>query len=391
MKKFFYFGLMLFGMFAFSACSSDSDDDEESDGYGVPSDSEAKPAPEVTSNTVVIPNISAPYVEQGTDGAIGNINMTGIKGLDGDWLNLAGTGTSDQNIWMSIDGKPKAISIVNGNDTRAAQKGMADIVFLVDDSGSMYEEADSIAKQIVQWSKVLDQTVDCRFGCVGYGNNYECVDGGIDMNTVDSLYLFLNDRGNGGYLHGTSRTMGFWGSQAERLSAARSQYQHYGYNECGGVALHFADEQFTFRDGANRIYLNFTDEPNQPQGNPKWSVESVNAASQDYNWNPAKGTIHTIWSESPDTTYFYNERAYYNEKPWRMSQYTGGISLFTDRYFTNFKLDNIEVTAAIVSSYILRFNITDDLKDGLHNIIITIKDNNGNQAVKEFPNVSFSF
>ncbi len=388
--------MLFIGALSFAACSSDDDEDDSPVSItGIPDDSQAGEAPVVTTNTVAIPNISAPYIEQGTNGAVGNINFTGIKGLDGDFLNLAGTGAEGQNIWMTIDGKPKSITIVNGADvTRAAAKGLADIVFLIDDSGSMDQEADSVAKQIVNWSKVLAKTVDCRFGCIGYGATSDAIDGAMDLNIIDSLDYFLNERSNNWYgkVTGTYRTVGFWGPNADRLQDSVANYDHYGYSECGGVALHFADEQFSFRDGANRIYLNFTDEPNQPDGKTEWSVESVNPQNmQDYNWNPSKGTIHNIISE--DTTYFFawdSERLYYSEKPWLMSEYTGGITLFTNESFNEFKLDDIEVTAAIVSSYILRFNITDDLKTGNHDIIITVKDNKGNQATKEFKNVTFN-
>lgn len=397
------------------SCSSDDKNPPENPPVqppvinGVPSDEAAGQAPEVTANTVTIPNISAPYVEVGSEGAIGNISMTGIKGLDGEFMKLIGTSQADQNIWMTIDGKPKSIAIVNGNEatTKAAAKGLADIVFLVDDSGSMGEEADSIAKQIMQWSKVLEQTVDCRFGCVGYGANYSAIDGAMNLNVVDSLEYYLNQRKSSYYygsstVRGTYRTQGFWGADSARLSDNVANYDHQGYYECGVTALYYADKEFTFRDGANRIYLNFTDEPNQPDRKSQWSVETLNPKDSlgIYNWNPSKGTVHSIYSESDTLNYigpngyYYpanKQSLYYNEAPWLMSDYTGGITLFTNPYFREFRLDNIEVTAAIVSTYILRFNITDELRNGLHTIEIIIKDSNNNQAKKKFENVSFNF
>lgn len=61
----------------------------------------------------------------------------------------------------------------------------------------------------------------------------------------------------------------------------------------GGIMLHYADENFTFREGANRFYVYFTDEPNQPGGNAPWSVLTVNKDSGDYNWDSSKGVVYT--------------------------------------------------------------------------------------------------
>ena len=404
MKKIYWLGLMLLSAsFVFVACSSDDDNDEKINKWGVYIDNEAGDAPVVTSNIVIIPNVSSPYVENGSNGNIGNITLTGIKGVDGEYLVLKGTGEKDQNVWLTIDGKSKSIAIVNADDvTRASTKGLADIVFLVDNSGSMDEEADSIAKQVLAWSNVLASTVDCKFGCVGYGDNYYGVDGGMDLADVSVLSEFLNDRES--YNYGTYRTYGFYGDKAEVLKDSALKYNGTYYNgsyyECGGLALHFADELFSFREGANRIYINFTDEPNQPNGYKQWSVETLNSNHELYNWNSSKGTVHTVYSESdtlaykgPDGWYYrYNEQYPFTEyeKPWAMSEYTGGSTIFADYNFEGVTLNGLEVTAAILSTYIIRFNITDDLRTGTHTIRIIVKDKNGSQAVKEFEKVVFT-
>ena len=347
MKKIYWFGLMLLSAsFVFVACSNDDDNDEKINKWGVYIDSEAGDAPVVTSNNVTIPNVSSPYVESGSNGSIGNISLTGIKGVDGEYLVLKGTGEKDQNVWLTIDGKSKTIAIVNADDvTRASTKGLADIVFLVDNSGSMDEEADSIAKQVLAWSNVLASTVDCKFGCVGYGDNSYGVDGGMDLADVSVLSEFLNDREN--YSYGTYRTYEFYGEKEgflrENALNYNGKYYNGSYYECGGLALHFADELFSFREGANRIYINFTDEPNQPNGYKQWSVETLNSNHDLYNWNSSKGTVHTVYSESdtleykgPEGWYYrYNEEYPFTEyeKPWAMSEYTGGSTIFADYNF----------------------------------------------------------
>ena len=404
MKKSYLFVAMLAMVvgLGFTACSS-SDDDDKKPGYGLEDDSNASAAPTVTTNTVTISNISSPSVEAGTGGSVGNLTLTGIKSANGDYMELRGTGLSDQNFWVTIDGKPKAVEIINSDDVSGStKKGQADIVFLIDVSGSMDEEADSVAKQIVDWAQVISKTVDAKFGCVGYGDGYYGIDGALDMTDINGLSSYLNREGT----YGVYRGMGFEGPSAEKFSGL-TQTSDGGYTngywcECGALALHFADEQFAFREGANRIYINFTDEPNQPNGYKQWSVETLNPANTElYNWNTAKGTVHSVYSESdtlsyeaPDGYYYQNNVNYpftQYEKPWAMSEYTDGITLFADSDFRNFTLNGLEVTSAIVSSYIIRFNITDDLKSGVHTIVLTIKDKKGNQAVKKFENVSFGF
>jgi len=380
MKKLFFYGLMLLtASFTFVACSNDDDDDDKGS-LGI-SDSQAKEAPEVSENTISIPNFSAPYIEEGSNGTVGNISFTGIKGVNGQYLDLVGTdGGANQNIWLSIDGQPKAIKIVNaGKNTN--KKPAADVVFLIDDSGSMYEEADSVANQVVAWSKVLAQVVDARFGVVGYGDGYYGIDGAMDLNVIDSLDYFLSGRNRSGVY----RTMGFVGSRGEYLESLIGRSGNYSYpgtgsDECGALALHYADEQFSFREGANRIYLNFTDEPNFAYDDHRWSVETVNASNTaEYNWSADKGTIHTIFSEDPN---YYNWREYYREQPWLMSDYTGGTTIYAPWNFEGVTLNGIEVTGAITNTYIMRFNITPDLKTGVHTLVITVLDKNG-QAVKQ--------
>lgn len=56
------------------------------------------------------------------------------------------------------------------------------------------------------------------------------------------------------------------------------------YSGCGVLAL---------QPGATRIYVNFTDEPNRPNGMELWPVESVKDPE---NRNTAQGAIHTVFS-----------------------------------------------------------------------------------------------
>ena len=360
---------------------------------GIP-DSQAGTTPTIQGE----PNLTIPqpafYVDE-TNEDILNMSLTGIQIPEtGEWMELFGTGHDKQNIWVEVDGKPKAISVINSETVQSRTRGAmsriaplsrakADVVFLVDNSGSMSEEANTVAQEIIDWSTTLSQTMDVQFGCVGIDHNF--VNGAIDITTVEALHDYLNNRS--GHTYGIYRTTGYVDANLETKAAA---YNNAG-GECGGIMLHFADENFTFRSGANRIYVHFTDEPNQPNNHVEWSVESVNTASPDYNWGATRGTIHTVFSDlynyRPDT---YNWTPLRYEDPRLFATYTGGTTIDTDASFTDVSLEDLPVTGAISNSYIVKMNFTRDMLTGKHTVKIVIKSTDGKyQAEIIFKDVEF--
>ena len=360
---------------------------------GIP-DSQAGTTPTIQGE----PNLTIPqpafYVDE-TNEDILNMSLTGIQIPEtGEWMELFGTGHDKQNIWVEVDGKPKAISVINSETVQSRTRGAmsriaplsrakADVVFLVDNSGSMSEEANTVAQEIIDWSTTLSQTMDVQFGCVGIDHNY--VNGAIDITTVEALHDYLNNRS--GHTYGIYRTTGYVDANLETKAAA---YNNAG-GECGGIMLHFADENFTFRSGANRIYVHFTDEPNQPNNHVEWSVESVNTASPDYNWGATRGTIHTVFSDlynyRPDT---YNWTPLRYEDPRLFATYTGGTTIDTDASFSGVSLEDLPVTGAITNSYIIQLNITTDMLTGKHTVTIVILSTDGNyRAEITFQDVEF--
>lgn len=368
--------------FTYASCLSDGDDTiilESGNSLGIPSDANAGENPVVEEPTTTLPNAQCTVISE--DGyAVMHVDMTGVWDADnGDWLTLYGTGMKGQNIWLSVDGEPKGIDVYN-NSQDQGRTIMADLVFLVDNSGSMSEEADAIAAGMKDWSaKLAASGLDIRFGSVGYGDSRHAIDGALNLTTTETLQEYLNRSS------GTSRTYGYGGEDALNLQsiAEGGQYENGSYNECGMVALHYANDNFKFRNGANRIYVNFTDEPNQPYRISKWSVEYLNPNVNPNNWNPANGTIHTVYSETPTA---YSWSTLISEKPWLMSEYTGGSIIYTDRYFTNVTLDDLPVTGAMQNSYIIRFTNIEKYMDGQpHTVKITVVSADGKvQAEKVF-------
>lgn len=352
----------------------------------IPEDEDADPAPTVTNPTTNIANPSI-NIESKDGYTYVSIDLTGVWDQEAsDWLELYGTGESNQNVWVTVDGTPKGIDVYN-NSSGDGQTLIADVVFLVDNSGSMYEEAEAVSNSILAWSELLAASgLDLHVGCVGYGDSYYAIDGAFNMNQADALKEWMEANG-----YGTDRTHTFGGDDANDLQdlARSGNYDNGSYNECGMVALHFAHDNFNFRSGSNRIYVNFTDEPNQPNGNEKWSVEYLNPENN--NWQSNFGTVHTVFSEDEDYyEYYWNTPNLYNEKPWLMSEYTGGTMLFTDRNFTDFTLENLPVTGAMQNSYVIRFTNIDNLFDGNdHVIVITIYSPDG--TVQAEKTIIFNF
>ena len=358
--------ILLFGFIigmALVGCSEDTPDrdDRESTSTnttGIPSDALAGENPVIDVPNTSIPNMNY-SIERSGNYVIVRLDLTGIQDPETrDWLELIGTGNKEQNVWVSVDDTPKGILVYNNGDEGKEQNIKADLVFLVDNSGSMSEEANLVASEISSWAtKLAESGLDIRFGCVGY-NDAGRISGALDFSSAEKINEYLNRPG----ISGTSRTTGFYGDKAEFLSNSRTGFNDV-WGECGVVALTFADSLFSFRVGANRIYVNFTDEPNQPYNYEKWSVEKVKDVAK---WPVSKGTIHTVYSE--DTTCF-RETPLSNEKPWRLSEYTGGTILQTPYNFSGVSLESLPVTGAMQNSYIIRFTNVDKLMDGKNHVV----------------------
>lgn len=314
----------------------------------IPSDNDADPNPSIGEPNTNIPNIQYSVVEE--DGsAVMRIDMTGVQGNStGDWLRLIGTNEPGQNVWVEVDGQPKGIRVYNTADNEGQRVLPVDIVFLVDNSGSMRQESEVVARDITDWAQELAMsTLDIRFGCVGYECGY--ISGGVDFTSYSTLASWLNRAG----CSGTSRTKGF----LDNLQNYASAYGSMG--ECGMAALRFATDHFSWRRNASRVFVNFTDAPNLPWSNtPRFSVESLLT-----DWDTSLGTIHTVFSVGDNG----------KEYSYLMSQYTGGTVINTDGNFTGVTLSSLPVTGALQNSYVIRFTNIDDLFDGLpHEVKITI-------------------
>ena len=338
----------------------------------IPGDDEAEVAPEIVVPNIPIPNINPSFEYEGKD-LIVRLDMNGIlkPGSTNEYMYLRGTGAVGQNVWLDFDSTPKGFVVYNASDGQSGARLKNDFVFLIDNSGSMDEEADAIARDIVAWAASLDAEMDIRFAIVGYDG---LITGGIDFTDNETIAAYLNRSGK----TGTSRTVGFAGDNASDLKNLTKQYDGSNAQECGMAALMFAHDNYAFRPGANRIYVNFTDEPNTVTGGEeRFSVEYLKDPA---NWDPSYGTIHTVFSDLSlkDTNIV--------EKPWLMSEYTGGSVMYVDSGFEGVSLESLPVTGAMQHAYIFKFrHHINAIDTDTHNVRITIYDDNGAiRAVKEF-------
>ena len=334
---------------------------------GIPNDALASTNPSVNP-TIEFPDFAHAIVTGSKDAQIAEFYLPGIKSpTNNNWLYLVGTGGAyaiPQNVWVSVDGKPKGCLALNNSNSEIEAPIAIDFIFLVNNSNNMKEAGDMIYRTLDEWTDALKgENISMAYYCVGYGGgDTKGVNGACNRSTASELKAYLSREG----VSGVSRTMGFNDIDAlEQL--AQSQYQNCD-GECGVEALKFANEAFAgkFHPNAIRMYLNITDEPNQPGGDPEWSVESIKAQDQ---WHAGSGTIHTLFSGNQEFSNQVNEY----EHPWLLSEYTGGYTTACDSKLTGITLEKLPLTGSLQNCTKIRIANVDDYMDGkYHDVKLTI-------------------
>lgn len=279
---------------------------------------------------------------------------------------------ANSSVWVTEDGILKGIKVTPVGGTTVLS---ADVVFVVDNSGSMGEEADSIASRIIAFANYLQASgLSVRVGAVGHGySSDQEVYGALNLTTAAALQTYLNRA------TGLQRTVGFGGSDSAALAAAAySGFSASSGGENSVIGITFADSLFSWRSGANRVYVVFTDEPTQPGGLSFWSTSGLMSR-----WSTGKGTIHTIFSD--DTTGSWTPLYY--ERPWDLSTLTGGTMKFIPSNAAGLDLTTLPVTGALASSALIEFLTTNP--GGTHNVIVTVRGGTTADGKKIFPNVTY--
>jgi len=376
MKKSFHFLLILFFIFIVG-CSKDNNNpvDETPTNTDIPQDpTNAAPVPALNNIT---PSAPAPSKVPGNPSRI-MINLIGvIDPVTEQPINFV----ANQSLFIVEDSKNKGILVSSAGGSTTLN---ADVVFVVDNSGSMDEEADSVASKIIAFVNYLQaRGINLRVGCVGY--QYGDVNGGINLTDANSLKNYLN---RPTVYYGTDRTIGFSGSDSARLANAASLYPILS-GENGILGICFADSFYTWRSGSARVYLNITDEPTQNGGYEHWCSNSLRLR-----WKPEKGTIHTVFSidsyywnaGQPDTAnvYYWSE---YDERPWVLSSFSGGTIKFVHSDATDLDLTTLPVTGVLANSVKVEFLTSDP--NASHNLEIIIKNGSTSDGKTTFNNINY--
>jgi len=264
------------------------------------------------------------------------------------------------NIYVEEDGTLKGIKLTKVSSSNVLK---ADVVFTVDNSGSMGQESDSIAYGIVAFANFLTASgLDAKFGCVGYDGR---VYGAINLTTAENLEDYLVNRTTtwGDTVSGTNRTNGFSGTDSTLLADVSYNWAYGIWGENGVVAVLYADTMFNWRSGAQRVFVNFTDEPTQSRTSPYplWNTAYMCNKLQN------SASVHTVFSQ--DSTYWSYSAT--NERPWEMSKCTGGTVLFVPSNASGLNLSELPVAGALSNSYKVEY-LTSSPTDS-HTVIITVK------------------
>lgn len=337
----------LFLVLAVAGCSSDDEPtNPTNDNTDIPAD------PGGTAPATTINNVSPSATFGKTAGNDRRIRMNLLGILDpatGQPITFA----ANQNIFVAEDNVLKGMKI---SPAGTGGSLLADVVFTVDNSGSMGQEADSVAVKIIAFVDFLQSRgLDLRVGVVGYDGE---VTGAVNLTTGPLLSAYLTRAGR----TGTSRTMGFSGGDSARFATIANTFASGVGGENGIVGIWFADSLFAWRGTAQRVYVNFTDEPTQPNNLVYWSTEGLCAR-----WTPAKGTIHTVYSA--DTLRTWTRLT--AERPWALSQCAGGTAKFIPTNAAGLDLTTLPVTGALASSSLVEFLSSDPNRS--HTLIITVK------------------
>lgn len=365
-KKFL---LLVFSLFlvTFLACSKDSTGpNDDTDNSDIPADPTtiSVPAPVINNVLPAAPD----FIKTANNPSRIKANLLGLLNPNTEQpitlsADYEGTG---YNFYLEEDDILKGVKLTKvGSGTTLA----ADVVFVVDNSGSMDDEADSVANSIIEFADFLANSgLNVNFACVGY--QYGEVNGGINFTTKTKLQKYLTDRP---YIYyGTDRTIGFSGADSAELENAAYYYAYPDLSSENGVmGIFFADSLYHWRAGAQRVFINFTDESTQPNNSYRWSTEYLCN-------NLSNATVHTVFSS--DTTTYHgegNSGSYewtdlWDERPWAMSECTGGTIKFISSDASGLNLADLPVAGALSNSYLVEFVTASP--NGVHTIKITIKD-----------------
>ena len=332
-KLLLIFTLVLTSLIYFSCDTAETPQDQ--DNSDIPGDPTGVTVPTTTHNNVL------PSATFTTAGSRVKLNLLGLLDPTTNLpltLNYDATNPSNSSIFVEEDGVVQGLKL---SKVGTGNVLTADVVFLVDNSGSMNAEADSVAASIIEFATYLQSIgLDVKFAVVGF-SEYGDINGGINFTNAQTLSSYL-ERATG-----TSRTKYFAGTDSVALTDRANNFGDAG-NENGVMAAIFADSVYGWRSGAQRVMVLFTDEPTQNNDGVTWTN------AQGCSLLSGKATVHTVFSG--DTSYYNSNYWYeYKEEPAAISRCTGGTIKYIPQNALGLSLKDLPVAGALANSYLVEY------------------------------------
>ncbi|MBU2585779.1 MAG: VWA domain-containing protein, partial [Bacteroidetes bacterium] len=197
------------------------------------------------------------------------LNLSGVV-INNYPVDLKGTNDAGQNIWIEID------SVNKGALVKKVSRGNplpADVVFCLDVSGSMPSAVvDSLVNTISSFADILyNYGLDLQFGGIGY---------------VGDIRGTKNLTGDVANFKNWVRSTKFEDPVTE------VRFPRYGssiLSQNAVTAIKYADSAFSWRNGAQRLYIVMTDAPVSPSSQINWANEWVVANQK------GKSSVHVVF------------------------------------------------------------------------------------------------
>jgi hypothetical protein len=288
------------------------------------------------------------------------LNLSGIV-INNYPIDLKGTNDAEQNIWIEIDTTNKGILV------KKVSRGnllTADVVFCLDVSGSMPSAVvDSLVNTVARFADIMyNYGLDLEFGGVGYVGDIR----GVKHLTGD-VANFKN------WAHSTKFI--------DPVTAVlHPTYGSSSLSQNAVTAIKYADSAFSWRNGAQRIYILLTDAPISPSSQINWSNEWV------INNQKGKASVHVVFIG--DTAKYTNQ--WYplnlsNQHPKDLTAATGGSFTLFPETASGLDISKLPITNILSSSHLVEFFS----KSGTRNIrvILSVSPNYDGQSkyVINFP------
>lgn len=395
MKKYFFnvsFSFLVVALFfvlTFSSCTKKSDS-TSTDNTDIPKDPGTSPPP---TKLGPLKPACAVSTTPGNPSRI-KVNVGG--------LIIPGTTTpvtyTTSNLSIVENGVVKGIKITPLGSTSLG----TDIVFVIDVTGSMAGTINGVKESITSFLKNLkDRKLDVQCGAIAYSDNN-------DVRIPRSVNGIVSDTDPGAFavvgFHGLTANIDSTGPMYKFIDSLRAGWKgYYGGDlpEGGFDALWYAFQNFSWRSGAQRIFIVLTDisswglyaSPGSGTSRSPWRTDSLAQVLS------GRAAVHVV---SPDTNYMRSYNEGYTTGAYDMhwlatpgtfkqksvsytSNGTGGI--WTNIYggSTSGKVDltSLPITAAAASSALVEFVTSKaDGTEKTIRVVVDIGTNNGEVIIK---------